>query len=345
MADNEPEGKNNNDPKIKAISCKDQGNNLARQGNYEGAIYFYNSGLQLDPDNPDIWHNKSQILAKLGRFEEANICQEKFRAFSQTPIVEHVIAGKNKKPDNIELSAPESINKPEIKKESKSSITKNTLYDGELVQGLIKSIEEFRPIKLFKSEELYHTNLFTYLCLKIPNKITFEEQRGRSRPDISVGDVAIEVKGPTDKQGLVTIADKMLRYSQHFNYIIIVLFDVTIFEPLYKEWHEGIIRQYDGKVTIIRKLNSLASEKPTPTIKGNSRYQSPIPKESGGYCIRCGLKILLNPDKPLCHKCYPLWARYSNPKFPEKYCHVCGKKSKQSYSKPICYPCWKKIVK
>jgi len=125
--------------------------------------------------------------------------------------------------------------------------------DNELLQELINKIGEYQPIKPFKNELLYHTNLYTYLCEKIPEEIGFEEQRGSSRPDIVVGDIAIEIKGPTDRQGLITIADKINRYSQHFDHVIVVLFEVEIYDRYYQEWYEGIINQYQNQVTIIRK--------------------------------------------------------------------------------------------
>jgi tetratricopeptide (TPR) repeat protein len=51
--------------KIKAISCKESGNSLYKQGNYQGALLFYEKGLRLDPNNPDLLHNKNMALAKL----------------------------------------------------------------------------------------------------------------------------------------------------------------------------------------------------------------------------------------------------------------------------------------
>jgi hypothetical protein len=61
-----------------------------------------------------------------------------------------------------------------------------------------------------------------------------------------------------------------------------------------------------------------------------------------GYCIRCGRVIRENPNKPLCSKCYSIWAQYSDPYYHENFCHMCGKGSNQSYSKPVCYKCYKK---
>lgn len=143
---------------------------------------------------------------------------------------------------------------PEYEKiDGTSSDLSTNGYDDDLVEELVEVIKEFKPIKHFKNEDLYHTNLYTYLCQRIPGDIGFEVQRGSSRPDITLGDIAIEIKGPTDSQGLMTIADKVNRYSQHFDYLIVVLFDVICNERFYQEWFEGIMRQYEGQVRIIRK--------------------------------------------------------------------------------------------
>ncbi len=61
-----------------------------------------------------------------------------------------------------------------------------------------------------------------------------------------------------------------------------------------------------------------------------------------GNCIRCGCKIKLDAEHPLCKKCYNSWSKYSDPTYEEKFCHVCGKNKKTSLKKPVCYSCYKK---
>jgi hypothetical protein len=79
-----------------------------------------------------------------------------------------------------------------------------------------------------------------------------EEQRGSSRPDIVIDNIAIEIKGPTKSQDLKTIADKCMRYGEHFpDGIIIVLFEVKVNDRYYKEWLEGI-KKYFPQVEVIR---------------------------------------------------------------------------------------------
>jgi phosphatidylserine/phosphatidylglycerophosphate/cardiolipin synthase-like enzyme len=59
-----------------------------------------------------------------------------------------------------------------------------------------------------------------------------------------------------------------------------------------------------------------------------------------GHCIRCGERIELNLDYPLCPECYNSWKRRGYPDFTGKHCHVCGRKARTSYDKPRCDPCF-----
>lgn len=100
--------------------------------------------------------------------------------------------------------------------------------------------------------------------------------------------------------------------------------------------------------TISDDDNSISSPKPDVQLnkKTDSQKRAPSSKSyTVGYCIRCGTEMELNPNKPLCSKCYQIWAKYSDETYPEKYCHVCRKESKQSVEKPVCYSCYSKLYK
>ena len=62
-----------------------------------------------------------------------------------------------------------------------------------------------------------------------------------------------------------------------------------------------------------------------------------------GYCIRCGLRIPLDPTRPYCGECFSSWSRYSNPEFREKQCHVCGEYGPASMLQPMCDECFSKF--
>jgi len=120
-----------------------------------------------------------------------------------------------------------------------------------LINQVISEIENFRPSRKYHNEFPYQVELVGYLKHKFPNA-DIEQQKGSSRPDIVVGDVAIEVKGPTKTQDLQTIADKCMRYYQHFGELVIVLFEVDVYEQRYDEWKKGINNTFPN-VRIIRK--------------------------------------------------------------------------------------------
>ena len=122
-----------------------------------------------------------------------------------------------------------------------------------LISKLIFEIENFKPSRLYDKEIFYQIELVGYLKNKFPN-VDIEKQKGSSRPDIVVDDISIEIKGPTKTEDLKTIADKCMRYVQHFNEIIIVLFNVNVNKQMYDEWEKGINKNFPN-INIIKNNN------------------------------------------------------------------------------------------
>ena len=119
---------------------------------------------------------------------------------------------------------------------------------------LEKAIREFIPHRHYDKEFYFQDTLASYLKAKFEDT-EIEVKRGSTRPDIVVEDVAIEVKGPTRDKDLQTIADKCLRYRQHFpNGMICVLFSVYVSKQRYDDWLEGMKRNYPD-VKVIRIYN------------------------------------------------------------------------------------------
>ena len=114
---------------------------------------------------------------------------------------------------------------------------------------IVRAIEDFKPPKRYENEEGYHHTLFAYLKAKYP-QAELEKQIGSSRPDIVIDNVAIEVKGPTGSRELDSIPSKILRYPQHFEHVIIVLFDVRSNPRYFAEWYEGISRKFPEAIVI-----------------------------------------------------------------------------------------------
>ena len=56
-----------------------------------------------------------------------------------------------------------------------------------------------------------------------------------------------------------------------------------------------------------------------------------------GFCIRTGVEIPFNINKPLCDEAYKSWSRFGNENYEENFCHFSGEESfgATSYASPI----------
>ena len=107
-------------------------------------------------------------------------------------------------------------------------------------KNIVRCVREFKPLKNYHREYHFQAELAQWIKSRFPNT-NIEEQRGSSRPDIVVNGIAIEVKGSTYDEDLVTIFDKVGRYSQWFpKGIIIALFNVQVNPHRYEEWLKGV---------------------------------------------------------------------------------------------------------
>ena len=114
-----------------------------------------------------------------------------------------------------------------------------------------KYIEEFEPSQKYSEEIGYHAELQGWLKSRFPSAKT-EIQTGSSRPDIVIGNVAIEVKGPTDDNDLNSLGTKCLKYSQHYKHMIMVLFEPNFSHRNYDELMKGMKKHFPD-IKVIKK--------------------------------------------------------------------------------------------
>jgi hypothetical protein len=93
--------------------------------------------------------------------------------------------------------------------------------------------------------------LHGWLNREFPDAV-IEKQKGASRPDIVIGDIAIEVKGPTDIRSLKDLSDKCIRYSLYYNSLIFVLFEPSFPERHYQEFLTGLQNNFQNVEVIIK---------------------------------------------------------------------------------------------
>lgn len=113
--------------------------------------------------------------------------------------------------------------------------------------------------------------------------------------------------------------------------------DAEIYKDVLEEVNRLIRISDEIRISVEKTDKNKKLEKEIPVIPKSQNLSN------GGYCIRCGTDLKLNPDQPLCFKCYKAWEIYSNPDYEEKFCHACGKENKTTIDKPFCYNCYKKL--
>ena len=115
--------------------------------------------------------------------------------------------------------------------------------------------------------------------------------------------------------------------------------DTQLFEDAYKEV------DYINETSQRFELNGSKQvfSKPPSVRDKNSVVQV---NSQNGYCIRTGIEIAFNLEKPMSYESYKSWSKYSDPEYAEKYCHFSGELSngETSVSRPILKKNWKKAT-
>lgn len=88
-------------------------------------------------------------------------------------------------------------------------------------------------------------------------------------------------------------------------------------------------------------------EPETPKVELSNKTTPPKATDNNkpnGFCIRTGVPIPFNQEKPLSFEAYKSWNKFGDPNFKEKFCHFSGEPSngETSVAKPILYKNWKK---
>lgn len=116
---------------------------------------------------------------------------------------------------------------------------------------ILKEIKNFVPSRNYTTEFGYHAELQGWLKSKFPkSKIVI--QLGSSRPDIVIGNVAIEVKGPTTNKSLSMVTAKCIKYFRNYDRLILALFKPRYSDKACEETISGL-QQYFPTVVVIRK--------------------------------------------------------------------------------------------
>ena len=112
--------------------------------------------------------------------------------------------------------------------------------------------------------------------------------------------------------------------------------DPELYKDIYEE-AQRLIRISDEIVISVEK----APNKEKPALRPDTKLNG---NKKSGYCIRTGVEIPFNVEKPMSYDAFKSWNKYGDPEYPEKYCHFSGEPSngETSVSRPIIKKNWKK---
>lgn len=132
----------------------------------------------------------------------------------------------------------------------------------------------------------------------------------------------------------------LYEFSQINNNEMGIYLDKATDPQLYKDVYDEaqrLIRISDEIVVTVEKATS--KEKPITKTEIKS-----IINKKNGFCIRTGVEIPFNIEKPMSYDAFKSWSKYGDPEYTEKFCHFSGKLSdgETSVSRPILKKYWKK---
>jgi hypothetical protein len=119
--------------------------------------------------------------------------------------------------------------------------------------------------------------------------------------------------------------------------------------PNYVKGLMGLSKKYDGSEVVENRIAEFFSgvKGQTQSTRPFRLNQVPTPVKTygtkqSGYCIRTGVSIPFNPDRPLCDEAFKSWSRYKDKNYSEKFCHLTGEPSngETSFARPILKKNW-----
>jgi len=178
-------------------------------------------------------------------------------------------------------------------------------------------------------------------------------------------------------KNILNPTDKLFDETEHFTDELIFEKSETVFvrQPQYKKKLFGLTKAYQNSTVLhdvsdnffngknyevkylkefdyeeLTDVDKLYDKKPQREEKDQSEqeieYKQPknkfkvVEKEQEvktGYCIRTGVEIPYDRERPMCYSAWQMWSKYKDYDYPENFCHGTGRKSngKTSMSRPF----------
>jgi phosphatidylserine/phosphatidylglycerophosphate/cardiolipin synthase-like enzyme len=119
--------------------------------------------------------------------------------------------------------------------------------------------------------------------------------------------------------------------------------DPELYQAAYDEVQRLLTISEEIMVTV-RTVAPAGREKPERKVEEVKAVAPKSNSKAKGFCIRTGVEIPFNVEKPLSYDAYKAWNKYSDANYAEKFCHFSGEPShgETSVAKPILRKNWSK---
>jgi phosphatidylserine/phosphatidylglycerophosphate/cardiolipin synthase-like enzyme len=139
----------------------------------------------------------------------------------------------------------------------------------------------------------------------------------------------------------------LYEFSQQNNNEMGIWFSKAQDADLYNATLEEVQRLLTISEEIRVTVKKVTADTPPKTEKKSSETKQPNSKTSEkatGFCIRTGVPIPFDIEKPLSYEAYKKWNEHGDPDYAEKFCHFSGEPSngETSVRQPILKKNWKK---
>lgn len=139
----------------------------------------------------------------------------------------------------------------------------------------------------------------------------------------------------------------LYEFSQQNNNEMGIYISKTDDPQLYNDTLEEVQRLLTISQEIRMTIKKVTLETPPRIDKKATETKSASSKDSNrqtGFCIRTGIKIPFNIERPLSYEAYKKWNEYADPDYSEKFCHFSGEPShgETTVNRPILKKNWKK---
>lgn len=139
----------------------------------------------------------------------------------------------------------------------------------------------------------------------------------------------------------------LYEFSQQNNNEMGIYISKALDPDLYNATFEEVQRLLTISEEIRVTVKIVTADTPPKTEKKSVEVKSSNTKPSDnqtGFCIRTGIPIPFNVEKPMSYEAFKSWSKYGDKEYAEKFCHFSGESSngETSVSRPVLKKNWKK---